>query len=158
VRRACQVISLAFIAVGLYVASEARGMVLYTEIGPGGGFFPFWVGLILAGLSSIWFVQVSLQRKDGLGESFLPNATGAVRIVAIVASMFLFAFFTDTLGFSITMLIFLSFLLFVLGRQKPLTTALISVLGSFGIYYVFTTWLDVRLPVSSIEVLRNLGL
>jgi putative tricarboxylic transport membrane protein len=157
-RRANQFVSLAFIAVGLYVLSESRSMTLFTEIGPGAGFFPFCLGIILVGLSALSLVQLYLKPTEGAAESFLPGTTGIVRIAAIVGSLFLFALLMENLGFSLTMLAFLLFLLLVLGRQRPAITAIISLAGSFGIFYIFRNWLDVQLPVSSIEFLRNLGL
>jgi hypothetical protein len=38
------------------------------------------------------------------------------------------------------------FLLVALGRQGILVTAIVSVTGSFGVFYVFDQWLKVPLP------------
>lgn len=157
-RNAYLVIGTGFVVVGLYAAWEALGMTLFTEIGPGSGFFPFSLGVILAGLSMVWLIGIIAQPTEGAGQDFLPQRAGVGRIAAIVVSLFLFALLADTLGFQLTMFVFLLFLLVVLGRQNPLVTLLISIVGSFGIYYVFKNWLDVQLPASSIEFLRNLGL
>ena len=42
------------------------------------------------------------------------------------------------------------------GSQR--ITLVVAFAGSFGVYYVFHHWLDVFLPLSSIEFLENLGL
>lgn len=157
-RNANLMIGAGFVVVGLYAAREALDMTLFTEIGPGSGFFPFVLGSILAGLSMIWLVGIITKPAEGAGQDFLPNRGGIGRIGAIMVSLFLFALLVDIVGFQLTMFVFLLFLLVVLGRQNPLLTLLISIVGSFGIYYVFKNWLDVQLPASSIEFLSNLGL
>jgi putative tricarboxylic transport membrane protein len=41
-------ISLAFLALSVYVMFGAFDLDYYTPIGPGPGFFPFWLAAILA--------------------------------------------------------------------------------------------------------------
>ncbi len=157
-RRVYQVASLVLIGVGVYVVQEARDMTLYTSMGPGPGFFPFWLGLSFIGLSIVWLFQVSLQPQGPMEQGFVPSRGGVFRIVSILAALVLFSQLLDIVGFQLLMFAFLLFLLIALGRQKPLLTVLVSLAGSFGVYQVFTRWLDVHLPESSIELLRNLGL
>ena len=54
-------------------------------------------------------------------------------------------------GFRITMLVFNAALVIALGERRWWAIALFAVLGSFGVYYVFTTWLDVVLPTGWLE-------
>lgn len=157
-RLASQLVALFFIVVGAYAAFQAQEMTLFTEIGPGSGFFPFCVGIVLAVLSAVWLVQITFRPFEATGEPFLPSRAGLARIFAIIAALFLFTFLAENLGYQLTMLAFLLFLLLVLGRRGLPATLAISIVGSFGVYYVFKQYLDVQLPASSIEVLRNLGL
>ncbi len=157
-RRASQLLGIAFIAMGVYAAVQAQEMTLFTEIGPGSGFFPFWLGIILAVLSTVWLVQITFRPFETDGEPFLPDRAGMARIFAIIAALFFFTFLAELVGFQFTMLAFLFFLLLVLGRRSLPITLAISIAGSIGVYYVFKQYLDVQLPASSIEVLRNLGL
>lgn len=157
-RRASQLLALAFIVLGVYAAVQAQEMTLFTEIGPGSGFFPFWMGIIMAGLSAVWLVQITFRPFEADGEPFLPDRAGMARIFAIVGALFFFTFLAEYVGFQLTMLAFLLFLLLVLGRRSLPITLVISIAGSIGVYFVFKSYLDVQLPASSIEVLRNLGL
>ncbi len=157
-RRLYQVASLVFIAVGGYVVQEARDLTLFTELGPGPGFFPFWLGLLFMGISAAWLGQVTIQPSEPIADDLVPNRLGALRSLSIVVALVLFTLLVGTLGFKVTMLAFLLFMLFALGRQNPVLTVLISLVGSFGVFYVFKVWLNVHLPESSIELLQNLGL
>ena len=56
----------------------------------------------------------------------------------------------EYVGFRIAMLVFNAALVIALGDRRWWVIALFSVLGSFGVYYVFTTWLDVLLPVGEL--------
>lgn len=157
-RRVYQAASLVFLAVALYVVWEARTMEYLSALGPGPGFFPLWLGIVLAGLSLTWFAQVSLQPEGPRQKDFVPDRAGVLRIISILGALAVLSALLETLGFQLTMLAFLLFLLVALGRRNPLLTIVLSLVGSFGIYYLFKTWLDVPLPHSSVEFLRNLGL
>lgn len=157
-RRVYQVAALAFFAVAVFVMLEARNLVYYTRVGPGAGFFPFWLGLLLAVLAIVWFAQVSFQPAADPEEGFIPDRAGALRIVSILVAVLVVGLLMGIVGFQLIMFVFLLFLLVALGRQHPAVTLVISVAGSFGLYYIFKGWLDVQLPASSIEFLRNLGL
>ena len=52
----------------------------------------------------------------------------------------------EVLGFQLAMLVFNVVLLVALGDRRWIVIALFAVAGSFGVYYVFTRWLDVLLP------------
>lgn len=157
-QRVQQVASLALLAGGIYVTWESRSMTYMSSLGPGPGFFPFWLGLIFAGMSLLWFGQLTLRPADLRKEGFFPDRGGVVRIISILGALAVLAALMDTLGFQLTMFAFLMFLLITLGRQNLLLTLALSVVGSFGTYYLFTKYLDVQLPISSITFLHNLGL
>lgn len=157
-RRVNQAAALGFIALALFVIFQARSLNYYTKLGPGPGFFPLWLGIILAGLSTVWLAQVSLRPAGHMEKGFVPDRGGIARIVSILIALVLFGALVDIIGFQLTMFAFLLSLLVALGRQNAILTVAISVLGSFGLYYLFKNHLDVQLPGSSIEILRSLGL
>ncbi len=157
-RRVYQIASLAFLAFSLYLIFASRQMKYYVDVGPGPGFFPFWLGVVLAALSIVWLIQVSTRPAGSMEAGFIPDRRGAIRILSILVAMALFGWVVDDVGFQITMLVFLVFLLTALGRQNPIVTLVVAVLGSFGVYYVFKHFLDVELPASTIAFLQNLGL
>ena len=77
----------------------------------------------------------------------LPHGPGATRWFAIVGLLAAVTLVMDYVGFRLAMLVFNAVLVIALGDRRWWVIALFSVLGSFGVYYVFTTWLDVLLPV-----------
>jgi putative tricarboxylic transport membrane protein len=157
-RRVYQAASLVFLAFSIYLVVKSRQMEYFDNLGPGAGFFPFWLGGLLAVLSIIWLIQSSIGPKEPMKADFIPDRQGVIRVISVVAALALFAWVVETLGFQLTMLVFLATLLMTLGRQKFIVTAAVALVGSIGVYYIFTKLLDVPLPASSIEFLENLGL
>ncbi len=157
-RRIYQVASLVVLAVSVYVIWEAKGLDYMSSLGPGPGFFPLWMGIVLAALSIGWLVQVSTTPQGPLETGFVPDRRAALRILSIVGALVVLSALLEIFGFQVTGFLFLLFLLFALGRQNPLLTVVLSLVGSFGTYYLFKVWLQVPLPTAGIDFLQNLGL
>lgn len=155
--RVHQAASLLIIAFSTWVGFEAVHLNYYTRLGPGPGFFPFWLALLMGGLAAVWFVQLRLRPLQGKAIDFLPGRAGFLRIAALIISVVIFGLLLERVGFPVLMFAFLLFLLVALGRQSVAVTLVVSILGSFGVYYLFSHYLNVHLPASSIEFLRNLG-
>jgi putative tricarboxylic transport membrane protein len=158
------------LGIGTLVASLDLGY--WTSLGPGPGFFPFWLGVVLTVLSAVWVAQeVRSGRSDvaspetvggespgPLDEQDAPPEYSLPMVLAIVVSLCVLAATLENVGFQVSMLLFLLFHLVVLGRRGWLLSIVIAAAGSFGIFVVFTQVLGVALPASTIPFLRDLGL
>jgi putative tricarboxylic transport membrane protein len=158
-RRYYQVAALLALALAVFVLVESRtGLNYYTEYGPGPGFLPFWCGVLLAGLSAAWLFQVSFREAEAPPEGFVPPRAALIRLGSVTFALLAFAALMGVVGFQLTMLAFLWFLLLRVGGQKHLTAFLLALAGSAAFTHLFRSRLDVPLPLSSLEFLRNLGL
>jgi putative tricarboxylic transport membrane protein len=174
-RRIHQIIALVALVLGLYVCLESIRLGYFQPLGPGPGFLPFWLGALLTALSLIWLVRLTIRPVEPVEEPFLPaddddagadpaegpfvpRGAAAGRVLSVILATVLLPAIGEHLGFRLTMLACLLFLLGVTGRQKlPLTVGL-GLAGSFGVYYVFHDLLDVYLPTARIGILQDLGL
>jgi putative tricarboxylic transport membrane protein len=129
------------------VLYEALDLQYYTSLGPGPGFFPFWVALILGVLAACMIYQAMFHEPAALPPDFFPDKRGRLRIGGIVLNMAAAIALLEPLGFRLTMLAFFVVLLLSLGRPRPVVTALVALAGSFGAFFVFDTLLHVPLPV-----------
>ena len=114
-RRVCQAAGLCFFAVALFVVWKSLGMKYYSSFGPGPGFFPFWLGALLAVLSIAWVAQVTFRQAEPMKEGFIPGRAGKLSIVAVFLALVLVTWLMEIIGFRLTMLGFQLFLLIVLG-------------------------------------------
>ena len=135
----------------------ALNLEYYTKLGPGAGFFPFWLGVAMAVLSLAWLVQVCAAKRAE-DAPFLPDRAGIARIAAIVGSLTVAAALMNLLGYQVVMFLLLAFLLLVLGRQPVWLTAIVALAGSAGVYRIFVAYLDVPLPAATVALLTKLGL
>jgi putative tricarboxylic transport membrane protein len=159
VKKTSLVVGVLFLAFSLVVVAASLSMEYYSSLGPGPGFFPFWLGALLTLLSLVWIAQVYTDRGGADDTArFFADSGGVRRVAAIIGALLLMVVCMETVGFQLSMFVFLLFLLFVLGRVQPWLTALVAAVGSFGLNYLFTTWLDVKLPLSSFPALAAIGL
>jgi putative tricarboxylic transport membrane protein len=140
------------------------GLGYWTELGPGPGFFPLWLGVILAVLGSVWFLRSLREHRTHVARGEDDSLAAGEpdfswpHVGAIVGSLIVLAAVLEPFGWQLAMLLFLVFHLKVLGRQGWLLTAVLSLVGSFGVFLVFTRVLTVSLPAASIPFLADLGL
>ncbi len=157
-QRVYQTAALCFLALSAFVVLDSLELEYYTNLGPGPGFFPLWLAVILGGLSVAWLVHESLQKEKGTDQVLLPPRAGIVRIFSILGALAAMAGFMNLLGFQISMFLFMVFLLLVLGRQSPWVTVIAALGCSVGVYHLFGGYLDVALPPAGIKWLAGLGL
>jgi putative tricarboxylic transport membrane protein len=156
-RRAEQVVASLCIALGLGIVWQAWKMEYLTRLGPGPGFFPWWLGLILTGLSGAWLVAATWRAPTKPDRPFFPAWRGLRRILLVMGAIGGVGLAMEGIGFRLAMFAFVAFVLVTLGRRSWCLTAVLAGAMSFGVYHTFTRWLDVTLPQASIEILRNWG-
>jgi len=148
-KRAWQIMCLAFLAAAIVTLVSSFGYSYNDRLGPGPGFFPVWLSLITGGLSLALFAQVTWSRKTPFtpGSPLPEDRAGAVRIFIILAALVGSLAFLDLLGFRITLFLFLIFLPLALGMRNWVIVLIFSLLGSFGVFHLFYYWLKVPLPM-----------
>ncbi len=134
----------------LFAIWQSLLLSLTDRLGPGPGFFPFWLALIGAVLAVALLITTFREAADpSVAETrILPHGDGGKRWLAIVVLLAAVTVAMEFVGFRIAMLAFNAVLVIALGERRWWVIAVFAILGSFGVYYVFTTWLDVLLPVS----------
>lgn len=146
-KRPYQISGVVLMLVAGFVVRESLRLRYYTPLGPGPGFFPLWLSILLAILAVAMFWQATYGKPEAMPADFYPDRKGYLRIGAVLAALAGVIVLIEPLGFRLVMLGFYLFLLAVLGRQHPLVTGIVALAGSFGVYYVFVHWLAVPLPI-----------
>ena len=145
-RRVDQVVGAAFLLFAVAVFFKAQGLRYFTSIGPGPGFFPIWLSVLLAFLAVLLVVRSTMESGAPLEPDFIPTRSGALRMGAVLLSLVGVILLFDWLGFSVTMFFVLLFLIISLGRHRIVTCLAVALIGSFGVGYVFENFLHVPLP------------
>ncbi|MCS0500803.1 tripartite tricarboxylate transporter TctB family protein [Ancylobacter mangrovi] len=149
-QRVYQITSVAIFIPSVMLVRGALELHYYTPMGPGPGFFPFWLALILALLSVITFLEATFgeaARELARGNTdFASDRAGLFRLVTLLLALAGAAFFLERVGYGATMFVMNAVVLWALGTRNPLTILVVAAVGSFGIEYVFSHWLNVPLP------------
>ena len=145
------------VGVSAFMAWQAWLLDYSSSIGPGPGFFPFWLAVIFGGLSLSWLIAV-LRRKEPGAARFLPERRGLIRMIVIAGAFAAAAALLNVVGYRLAMLAFVALTYLTLGGRNWLAALLLSFGLSFGVYYAFTEWLDVSLPHASVKLIMSLGL
>lgn len=130
------------------------------QVGP--DVFPKAVGLLMLLVSGIYLIQqlVGIAKEADEKRAAIIGAEEKVETKAdlktmgiMVLIMFAYAFLFDVLGYAIVT--FLAFIIgsFVLDRKHLLRDAIIALIASFGMYFIFTLLLRVQLPAGPLSFL-----
>ena len=135
------------ILIGLYALWEGSRMPTDVVMKIGPSFFPN----ILAGLLIIFSVTLIInalkgQSKGALEPLKLANK-GVQRGLITLFATIIFCVVLEPLGFILTSIIFLMFMMWMLGKRKPLLILSIPPLITFSIWLVFEKVLHLSMPM-----------
>lgn len=147
-KKAWQIACIASITVGIIMLVSSFAYPYKDRLGPGPGFFPFWLSLIVIVLSLSLLFQTSFSKNPPFGSgSPMPNQIGAKNILIILTALAICTGLIEFLGFRIALFIFLFFLPYFLGMRSLIINLIFALFGSFGVFHVFYYWLKVPLPM-----------
>jgi putative tricarboxylic transport membrane protein len=133
-------------AMGIGIAYGGYDLGMGSLHNPGSGFIFFWVGFIMSGLS-LMIVIGAIREKGVKGElKKLVTDIHWKKAVSVLASLVLYAYALERLGFIVTTIALLIFLFKALEPQKwswAILGAVVSTLAAYGLFHV---WLGCQLP------------
>ena len=105
---------------GMFAAAlgTSLGYSLADALGPGPGFFPFWLSLLGAALTVAILVETARSHDITTG-SILPSRQAAWQVGGVLIALGAAAALIEPLGFRLTMLLFIAGLLLALGARSP---------------------------------------
>jgi putative tricarboxylic transport membrane protein len=149
-RRAEVAAASALLAVGVLVAALARRLPYWQDYAPGPGFFPMWLGLLLAVTAA---VELSLVLRQSNGDSADRSADASVadrqgtRRPAILAGLSVVAaLLVLPLGFVLATALFVAAVSWSLDPHRRLSNAAATIVIPLGVWVLFVLWLGVPLP------------
>jgi putative tricarboxylic transport membrane protein len=146
-KRGWQVASWTLLSTFALFAYESFQLSLSDTLGPGPGFFPFWLGLLGAVLAVALLVELHLNRVDLGAEALEFDRAGVRSVVLVMVGLIAASALLEVVGFRVSMLLFIACLLVLLGVRRWLLIAILACAGSFGVFHVFFDLLKVPLPV-----------
>lgn len=132
-------------AFGIYVISVAVKLPYVSEVGPGPGFFPLWIGIGLVTFATFLIFAFFLPSVNmARARSYSWNSAG--RVLAGWAAMMLAITLLGKIGFGLSFILLTIFLLVALDRRPPLLAVGVGVGLAVVFHLIFVVALDVALP------------
>lgn len=130
-------------AFGIYVISVAVKLPYVSDVGPGPGFFPLWLGIgLVLFASSLIFATFSSSRTKAKVQSWQLMARSLSGWLALMIAIALLG----RIGFLLSFIILTIFLIVALDRRPALLAIGVGVALAVVFYLVFVVALDVSLP------------
>ncbi|RJQ48953.1 MAG: tripartite tricarboxylate transporter TctB family protein [Desulfobacteraceae bacterium] len=147
-KRAWLICGIVFFALAAFTLYSSFEYSYKDRLGPGPGFFPFWLSLITGALSMALIIQTARANGGNRGtDRILPKREALLRIAYIIAGLIGVLIFLNFLGFRIVLFLFLLVLPALLGIRTWWLIAILAVAGSFGVFHIFYYWLKLPLPM-----------
>lgn len=146
-------------ALGLFIFAQSFEFGWESRGTPGPGFFPFWVGLLIALTSLAWGIN---EFRSSIADQFQQDIDpeGVWRVVQIVVAFAVLILVFEPVGYNLSVLAFMLYMTYTMGRGKGRIWVMVvtSLVASFGVYLIFEHALGVRLPDSIIPLMAQFGL
>ncbi len=135
------------ILVGLFALWEGSRMPVDVVMKIGPSFFPNILGGLLILFSAILIVNALRGKSKGKIEPYRLSDKGTQRGLITLAAGLIFCVVLEPLGFIPTAIIFLTFMMLIMGKRNPLLIAVIPALITAGVWLVFEKVLALSMPV-----------
>jgi len=118
-----------------------------ASFGPGAGFLPFWLGVLLAVLATILFVSAwRRQATDQDNQRIFPGKQALFAIASVLVGVAVYISLIDTLGYLVDTFLLILFLMKVVEREKWPLTLTIALVTTVVLFIVFQILLKITLP------------
>ncbi len=134
--------------VAVFLFGVATSVFVWTtlpysgDFGPGPGFVPLWLGVVLAACAVPVIVQ-GLRAPARAERLFRPETVKCVQVLAMVVAVFLVL---PVLGFAAGLALITGGGMRLMGRHRWISCAATVIGTAIGIHYVFGQWLRIPLP------------
>jgi hypothetical protein len=150
------IVAACVVALGALVVVEARRLgAEWTSDGPGAGYFPFYVGLILVVCGAAILVQ-SLKARAADSEVFV-DSVQLKRVLSVLVPSAIYVGAIMVLGIYVASALFIALFMVVLGKYPWLKAAAIGVAVNALFFVMFEVWFKVPLYKGSLNPLGFLG-
>jgi Tripartite tricarboxylate transporter TctB family len=142
--------------IGAVVVVEARrlGSSWGTD-GPGAGYFPFYIGLILC-ISAVGIFYQSIFSKNKDTDTFV-NRLQLSRVWSVLWPAALYIAAIQFLGIYVASAVYIALFMVILGKYSPVKSGLLGVVIAAVFFVMFEVWFKVPLFKGSLSPLRFLG-
>ncbi len=130
-----------------FVIWGALEMPPSATFGPGAGFLPFWLGVLLAVLATILVVSAwRSQATEKDSSPVFPGKQALFAITLVLVGLAVYILLIDVLGYIVDTFLFIVFLVKIVEREPWPLTLKLAVAATAGLFITFHLLLKITLP------------
>lgn len=127
----------------------------WTTDGPGSGYFPFYIGLVIC-ISSAGILYQALLGKNKNTEIFV-DSEQLKRIFQVLIPAAIYVGAIQIFGIYISSAVYIALFMILLGKFSPVKAVIVAVAVNTLFFFMFEVWFSVPLYKGSINLLSFLG-
>ncbi len=127
----------------------------WTSDGPGSGYFPFYVGLMIV-VASVGIFYQALLGKARNTEAFV-DTVQLKRVMSVLLPALVYVFAVEFLGLYVASAIYIALFMVVLGKYSWLKSTVAAIAINTLLFFMFEVWFKVPLFKGLLDPLRALG-
>src|SRR5262245_962236 len=132
-------------ALGTLILLPALSWDYISDTGPGPGFLPVWLGIVIIGLSSL-LIFATLRKRSASNIASRESANKPARAFMSWFAIMVGAAFLTTLGFYVTFALLTAFLVLAMEKRSVLVAVAVAAGSAVGFYLIFSLALRIPLP------------
>ena len=150
------VVALLLLIIGLVVVFEARKLGAgWTSDGPGSGYFPFFIGVIIT-ISGAGILYQALLGKNRNTEVFV-DSVQLKRVLSVLVPATVYVLAITFVGLYVASAIYIALFMIVLGKYSWVKSVIAALAVNTVFFCMFEVWFKVPLFKGSLDPLRFLG-
>ncbi|MEO5669856.1 MAG: tripartite tricarboxylate transporter TctB family protein [Ramlibacter sp.] len=150
------VVAFLIVALGVLVIQGSWSLgSRWTSDGPGSGYFPFYIGIILciAGAGTMFQAIFSKKRNTDI----FVDSEQLRRVLSVLIPALIYVGAVQFLGLYVASAIYIALFMIVLGKYSPVKSLITAVVVNVVFFMMFEVWFKVPLFKGSMDPLRFLG-
>jgi hypothetical protein len=149
-------VAVVLLIVGTGVIVESRRLGAgWTSDGPGSGYFPFYIGLIIV-VSSLGILYDALLGKKRKTEAFVDPAQFR-RVLSVLVPATVYVLAIAFVGLYIASALYIAAFMIILGKYSWVKSVIAALAVVTLFFFMFEVWFKVPLFKGSLDPLRFLG-
>lgn len=129
---------------GIYVISGASRLSYVSDVGPGPGFFPFWLGIGILFFASCLMAASFSSSRNETSQSWTPARRALAGWLGLTVATAAFSF----IGFGLSFVLLTVFLIVALDRRPVLLALGVGIGLALVFHLIFVVALGVSLPAA----------
>lgn len=146
-KKADLITGIVLLVLSVYVIQESWRMPQSATFGPGVGFLPLWLGVLLALFAVILFVgawrRLATEKTE---EPLFPRGKALVAVGLVLGGLAAYIMLIEVFGFIADTLLFVMFLLKIVEHQTWQRTIIVGVVTTGILFTIFQVLLKITLP------------